>query len=377
MVDPYATKIGGFTAVINSERFVLEHTESNAIFSLHPAITLGGRTQATMFSAVEGFRTADNRLEVQWKAVEGVGAETVLEMESSGEGAHWFSLAVDFRNQSDATIDLAEGHPLYIPPEGPGTLALGHHELLGLAQGGENTRYYMIRVDGDELFSERLAVFFAPGGDPAVVIGGSDGESGPAVFLYSGARGKLLSFRVEGVVTGAMEPNAVLTVAPLKVGLGLADPTEGVERLSEEMQWPDLEDFPPHFDPAGEAEVLPVARETENIEEEAEAEAELSETPQETAVEAESDQAAAMPADEEDAGHDAGAVVRALPEQSRRRTAYYMQAQRMTRSFQETGQIAYQGWASGRRREPARPTSLRTRRQWRYTMPPAENDRSE
>ncbi len=350
MVDPYATKIGGLTAVVNPERFVVEDGESNTILSLHPGFTPAGRSQAVKFVRVAGFNAHQDRLEVEWEAEEGLAARTLIER-VDGEGGQWLLLRVEFSPEAESNIEIADLHPLYIPPEGPGALALGHRDLQTMALSNVDGAWHMIRLDGADLQADRLGTFFAKGGDPALVMGIERGR-----FAVEAARGKLLSLKICDCGDGVTEAAAVC------IGMGLNSVTDGVAMLSERFNWAGDERFPPDFDPSAEPEALP---EPEVEEPEEEPEPELEEAGPDMP-----DQIMATnhTADEE------SVVLSGVLGPMTRRTAFYHRAQRRTRSFRESGRPAYHGFASGRRLEPVDPMAVRTRRLWRFAIPEPHSD---
>jgi hypothetical protein len=353
MVDPYATKIGGLTAVINSERFVVEDSESNSILSLHPGFTPVGRTQPVKFVRVAGFNAHEGRLEVEWEAEEGLAARTTVEG-LDGEGGQWLSLRVVFTPEAESNIEISDLHPLYIPAQGPGALALGHRDLQTLALSDVDGAWHMIRLDGPDLQADRLGVFFARGGEPALVMGVERGR-----FAVEGARGKLLSLKICDCGDGVAEAASVC------IGMGLSSAADGVGALAKQIGWGESEDFPPEFDASAEPETLP-----EPVVEEPEEEEVPEPVVEDIAVPEPEEAAVEMDEAAKESDAESGFLSGVLGPMTRR-TAYYHRARRQTRSFRETGRPAYHGFASGRRLEPIDPMSLRTRRQWRFEMPDA------
>jgi hypothetical protein len=152
----------------------------------------------------------------------------------------------------------------------------------------------------------------------------------------------------------------------LAFGLGLEDPVAAADGLTRQAGWTDAGEWIPDFDPSETPGELPVLEVEEEPESEEWEDAELEASEEDVATDIESEASGKEPEKAADRGD---------LKYSRRSTAFYRWAQRQTRSGREHGRPAYHGWASGRRLEPVRGMSLRTRQLWRCAMP--EPDPSE
>lgn len=188
MVHAYATNLGSLTLAVNHERLLLEEPISNSILSLHPAVTLAEGARPRVFTEVDGFATFTDRLEVTWKAIDGVEAATSLHLISKQH----MKVTVRFSVATGASVALTAVHPVYVPAEGPGACALGMHELRTLGAGRAGLPPRLLRMQGDAIYSDNLGAWFAPTGNPSLLVA-LLGAASPVQFVTSGARGKIVS----------------------------------------------------------------------------------------------------------------------------------------------------------------------------------------
>lgn len=370
MVDPYATTLGGLTVAVDGEHFLLEDPVSNSVLSLRPAVTFDGDAQPSACGCIKGFLTADDRIEVTWETLEGIVATSVLEAEpedaepdeESGLPAR-LRLRLRVENQSGEPIGAEALHPLFFPAEGPGACALGLEDLRTLASQRADMPPSLMRLHGEGLSSTVFGAWFAPAGSPMLLLAALEGNEPAPRFLFTGARGKMLSLSAAWPVQDSeLAPGARVETASLLLVVGNRNIQEELEGWAGRLGAAGTPVQAPEFDPSGEVtELEPDDREEAEFEEDF-ALAEGEEPAPDEVQEFEGDSA---PVDASE-GVTPGLTLA-------HRASSFRRAMRNTRAFQETGQGIWPRWAAGRRHEPLSGAGARTRGYWRVECPLDEN----
>ncbi|HBF34350.1 TPA: hypothetical protein DDW35_07275 [Candidatus Sumerlaeota bacterium] len=285
MVDAYATTLGKFTLALNDERFILEDPASNSVLTLHPALRFPNTSKPQYLTRINGFLTAEDRMEVIWQKSGDLEAITTLRLLEGGR------LRLEFRvtNQGDTPIALTSAYPLYIPAEGPGTCALGMHELRTLGYLRNPAAPRLRRVHGSDILSQDYGAWFTESGRPCFLLGALDAGFTPTLFTTEGGRGKILELSVECPrETQPLAPGETWNAPAFLLALGQHDITTELKNwlsatsVADAVQLPDplnvgaeIDDNEPEPEPAptaeeiAAAEALAAAEEARKVEEEA------------------------------------------------------------------------------------------------------------
>ncbi|HUT23372.1 MAG TPA: hypothetical protein VM492_03405 [Sumerlaeia bacterium] len=259
MVDAYATSLGSLTLAVDSERFLLEDPRSGCVLSLHPALTLSNAAQPAPCLAVEGFSTADDRMEVKWRAVDEIQATTTLRL----LGPLHLRLELTIANGGGAGKELCGVHPLHFPREGPGACTLARPELRTLASPDPDGPVRLMRLHGERLCSELFGAWFTEEGRPSILLGSLELSNPPTRIEVSGARGRMASLRVDSpVLAPRLDPGQTMTAPPLLLALGDLNIREELQTWARSLGDARTVAFLADFDPAAEIvepEAIPAA----------------------------------------------------------------------------------------------------------------------
>ena len=262
MVDAYATSLGSLTLAVSSERFLLEEPRSGCVLSLHPALTPPNAAKPAPFLGVEGFSTADDRMEVKWRAVDEIQATTTLRL----LGPLHLRLELAITNGSGAWKELHGVHPLYFPPEGPGACSLAAPELRTLASPGPDQPIHLMQLHGKRLCSELFGAWFAERGRPSILLGSLELSNPPTRIEVGGARGRIASLRVDSPAPAPrLRPGQTMTPPPLLLALGDLDIREELQTWARSLGDARIVAVLADFDPGAEIvepEAIPAAEES-------------------------------------------------------------------------------------------------------------------
>jgi hypothetical protein len=305
-------------------------------------------------------------LQAVWKPVAGLRAVSVLE-EGDSEGR--YVLKVRFSNVGTSPIALRAVHPLHVPAEGSGALALGNEGLRTLVLNRTGDALRLSRVHGEDLTSPGFGVWFTPAGVPVALMGALGAWPAQPVFRVDGSRGKILDMLIDCPLKDfVLDAGGEMDEIVLWISAGGLRARDELKAWAEISQDPllkaALEDFKPD---------APVQEEEETVEVEADLEAEVRQEFEEEIREAmkepepepepveESSEAAkqedgtgeAAPPDAQTAPSILAGAVKAFP-----RTATFQRALRKLEGV-------WPRWASGRRYVPMTGMAGRTKDHWR------------
>ena len=249
MVEAHVTTLGSLTLAIDQGRFLLEDPLSDSIVSLYPAVAFSDNPRPQSFEEVEGFSAGDDMMRVVWAPKRDIQVATTLVLI---EALH-LELKVKVTNVGDLPVGLSAVHPIHLPADGPGACALGVHELRTFASPRAGRPPRLMPVHGKGISTEWGGIYFASGGNPALVIGALASAEVIPRIVVDGVRGRILSLSIHCPLGEfRLEPGESLETVPFLLALGRLDVRQELHRwrsrLGDSPRVVPLCDF----DPAGE-----------------------------------------------------------------------------------------------------------------------------